>query len=68
MGHIHVDVKVRDHKKAVGLRRVLVDKGATYTVLPEKVLKQVGAVEIPGKVEVERAIGRKLRQRLMEYR
>jgi predicted aspartyl protease len=43
MGHIHTDVRVRGGKAAVKLKNVLIDTGATYTVLPEKILEKIGA-------------------------
>ena len=43
MGHLHTDMTVRGSKSAVELKNVLIDTGATYTVLPEKVLEGVGA-------------------------
>lgn len=53
MGHLHTDMTVRGSKAVVELKKVLIDTGATYTVLPEKVLEKVGASRIPGEVEVE---------------
>jgi predicted aspartyl protease len=53
MGHLHTDMTVRGSKAAVELKNVLIDTGATYTVLPEEVLEQVGAARIPTEVEVE---------------
>lgn len=43
MGHLHTDMTVRGSKAAVELKNVLIDTGATYTVLPEEILEQVGA-------------------------
>jgi predicted aspartyl protease len=40
---------------------VLIDTGATYTVLPEKVLEEVGAAKIPGEVEVELGNGQSVK-------
>ena len=37
MGHIRTDMAVRGEKGSVKLKNVLIDTGATYTVLPEKV-------------------------------
>lgn len=47
MGHVHVDVRVRGGKAECRLEKVLVDTGATYTVLPQNVLEEVGAVKVP---------------------
>lgn len=38
MGHLHTDMRVRGSKAAVELKNVLIDTGATYTVLPEEIL------------------------------
>ncbi len=61
MGHIHTDMTVRGSKAAVELKNVLIDTGATYTVLPEKVLEKVGASRIPGEVEVELGNGQSVK-------
>jgi predicted aspartyl protease len=53
MGHLHTDIVVKGSKGAQELKQVLIDTGATYTILPEKILEQVGAGRIPGEVEVE---------------
>jgi len=53
MGHLHADMTVKGSKAAVKLKNVLIDTGATYTVLPEEVLKEIGAALLPAKVEVE---------------
>jgi len=53
MGHLHADMTVKGSKAAVRRKNVLIDTGATYTVLPEKVLTEIGAALLPAKVEVE---------------
>lgn len=61
MGHLHTDMTVRGSKAAVELKNVLIDTGATYTVLPEEILKQVGAWgPMPG-VEIELGNGDKVK-------
>lgn len=61
MGHLHTDMTVRGNKAAVELKNVLIGTGATYTVLPEKVLKKVGAWgPMPG-VEVELGNGQSVK-------
>jgi len=52
---------VRGNKAAIELKNVLIDTGATYTVLPEKILEEVGAARIPGEVEVELGNGQKIK-------
>ena len=61
MGHVHVDVCVRGEKGELKIEKVLVDTGATYTVLPLKVLEEVGAVKTPHPIAVELADGRKVK-------
>lgn len=58
MGHLYTDIVVRGSKGAKELKNVLIDTGATYTVLPENVLEEVGASKIPTKVEVELGNGK----------
>lgn len=50
MGH---DITVRGSKATVELKNVLIDTGATYTVLPKEVLKEVGAWGPMPDIEVE---------------
>lgn len=61
MGHLYTDVTVRGSKAAVTLRKVLIDTGATYTVLPEAILEEVGAARIPTEIEVELGNGEKVK-------
>ena len=61
MGHLHTDMTVRGSKAAVELKNVLIDTGATYTVLPEEILEQVGAGRIPTEVEIELGNGEKVK-------
>ena len=61
MGHLHVDITVRGSKAALELRDALVDTGATYTVLPEKVLSEVGAWGPIQDLEVELGNGTSVR-------
>jgi len=63
MGHLHTDMTVRGSKATVKLKNVLIDTGATYTVLPEEVLEEVGAARIPTEVEVELGNGEKVKAR-----
>lgn len=60
MGHLHADVIVRGSKAALELKNVLIDTGATYTVLPEEILEKVGAWGPMGEVEVELGNGQKI--------
>lgn len=62
MGHLPTDMTVKGSKAAVELKNVLIDTGATYTVLPEDVLAKVGAWgPIHEDVEVGLGDGKKVR-------
>lgn len=62
LGHVRVDVYVRGEKVQLRLEKVLVDTGATYTVLPKKLLEEVGAVRIPPyTIPLELGDGRKVK-------
>jgi len=61
MGHIYTDITVRGNKGSIELKNVLIDTGATYTVLPEDVLKQIGASPIPGYVEIKLGDSKKVK-------
>ncbi|MBM3333369.1 hypothetical protein FJY63_01790 [Candidatus Sumerlaeota bacterium] len=60
MGHVHTDIAVKGSKATALLKNVLIDTGATYTVLPENVLEQVGAWGPMGGSEVALGDGRKV--------
>jgi predicted aspartyl protease len=61
MGHLHTDMTVKGSKSAVKLKNVLIDTGATYTILPEEILKEIGASPLPAKVEVELGNSKKVK-------
>ena len=61
IGHLHTDMTVRGSKAAIELKNVLIDTGATYTVLPEEILEQVGAARIPTEVEIELGNGERVK-------
>jgi len=63
MGHLYTDVTVKGSKTALELKNVLVDTGATYTVLPEEVLEEVGAWGPMPDIEVELGNGEKVKAR-----
>ena len=52
MGHILVRVTIRGTKGEKTLEEVVVDTGATYTVIPTEIVEQVGAVETPWTVKL----------------
>ena len=60
MGHIYADIVVKGNKATAKLTRVLVDTGATYTVLPQQVLDEVGAWGPMHEVEVGLGDNRKI--------
>ena len=61
MGHLYADMTVRGSKASVQLKKVLIDTGATYTVLPEEILEEVGAWGPMPEVEVELGNGEKVK-------
>jgi predicted aspartyl protease len=61
MGHLHTNIIVKGNKAQKELRNVLIDTGATYTVLPEKVLEEIGAPKLPTEVEVELRNGKRVK-------
>jgi len=56
MGHLYTDVTVKGQRASKDLKNVLIDTGATYTVLPEKLLEEVGAWG-PMHKDIEVALG-----------
>ena len=58
MGHTSVDVLAIGAKGKRNLKGLIVDTGATYTVLSRKILQAIGASQIPGKVPVELGDGK----------
>jgi len=61
MGHLRTDITVRGSRKETELTGVLIDTGATYTVLPESLMEEIGASVIPGETEVELGDGKKVK-------
>lgn len=47
MGHIHVDARVKGEKGERDLKEILIDTGATYTILPLELVEEAGAARIP---------------------
>jgi predicted aspartyl protease len=52
MGHIFVDAVLRGTRKEKALKNVIVDTGATYTIMPTEVVEEVGAIKTPWRVEL----------------
>lgn len=63
MGHLYTDIIVRGNKAKIKLKNVLIDTGATYTVLPEDILKKIGASSVPIRVKIELGDGKKVKAR-----
>lgn len=61
MGYLYIDIMVKGNKAQKELKNVLIDTGATYTVLPESTLEEIGASIIPTEVEVELGNGKKVK-------
>jgi len=61
MGHLHTDIIVKGSRSSKTLKNVLIDTGATFSVLPENVLEEVGAGKIPAEIEVELGNGKKVK-------
>jgi len=60
LGHIRVDLRVRGGRGERRLENVLVDTGATYTVLPLEILEEVGAIKNPHPITLELGDGRRV--------
>jgi len=61
MGHIYADVTIKGSKASVKLKNVLIDTGATYTVLPEEVLEEVGAWGPMREIDLHLGDGRRVK-------
>jgi len=58
MGHVHVDVVLRGARGARNVR-MLVDTGATYTIISPELADEIGLVRLPFRTEVVLADGRR---------
>jgi predicted aspartyl protease len=58
VGHVYADVTLRGARGEIVLQGVLVDTGATYTVLERDALERVGAWPIPHRLRLELGDGR----------
>jgi len=61
MGHVLSNITIRGEKGERALTDILVDTGATYTVLSPQVVEQVGAVKASFTTDVELGDGRKVK-------
>jgi aspartyl protease family protein len=60
MGHIYTDIVIKGARGTKELKEVLIDTGATYTVLPKRDLNEVGASLLPTEVKVELGNGQEI--------
>jgi predicted aspartyl protease len=58
MGHVFVDVVVKGSRGEEKLEKVMVDSGASYTVLDLDIVERVSAWRIPYKISLELGDGR----------
>jgi predicted aspartyl protease len=61
MGHLYTDIVVRGNKGEAELKKVLIDTGATYTVLPESTIGEIGAWGPISETEVDFGNGKKVK-------
>ncbi|MCP8308495.1 MAG: hypothetical protein H3Z53_07110 [archaeon] len=61
MGHVFVSAKVKGAEKVKVLEKVMVDTGASYTVLPQDTVEEVKAWELPLTLDLELGDGRKVK-------
>lgn len=61
MGHVEVDAYIRGITEEVELKSVVVDTGATYTILPTELVEKIGAIKTPYTVDVELGDGRRIK-------
>ena len=61
MGHMYTDIVVRGSKVQKEMKDVLIDTGATYTVLPVEILKEVGAWGPIREMEIKLGNGQKVK-------
>ena len=60
MGHVHADLTITWEAKEATIKRLLVDTGATFTVLPKDVLENIGAPKSARKFSLELGNGEKV--------
>ena len=63
VGHVMVTVTLRGLKGERRVENVLVDTGATWTVIPPEVAEDIGVIEFPWEIEAKTADGRTKRAR-----
>jgi len=58
MGHVHVNVRLKGAEGSLEINNVLIDTGASYTVMNSQALKKIGAIKTPHTVDLELGDGR----------
>ena len=58
MAHVYTKVRLRGASAQHELQNLLVETGATFTVLPRELLEKVGAAKVPTKTRLELGDGR----------
>jgi predicted aspartyl protease len=58
LGHVYTKARLIGHSAQHEMENLLVDTGATFTVLPRELLEKVGAVKVPTKTRLELGDGR----------
>ncbi|RZN57155.1 MAG: hypothetical protein DSO09_02220 [Candidatus Methanomethylicota archaeon] len=58
MGHVYADIIVRGRIGEILLKNIIVDTGASYTVLDKNIVEKIGAWSIPYKIDLELGDGR----------
>ncbi len=58
MAHVYAKVSLIGTDARREIDNLLVDTGATFTVLPPELLKEIGAVKVPTKTKLELGDGR----------
>jgi len=67
IGHVYIKLLIHGKKGERELEGILVDSGASYTVLPLKLVKEVGAIKTPYTLDLELGDGRKVKAKAQVY-
>jgi predicted aspartyl protease len=59
-GHVYIDVVIKGEKGEEKLENVVVYTGATFTFVEEEILKKIGAIKLPSRIEFELGDGKKV--------
>ena len=60
MVQVYIDITIKGEKGGEKLENVVVDAEATFTFIEEEILRKVGAIKMPSKVEVEVGDGKRI--------